>query len=88
MHPGYESTKFAEGFAKKFDIAHIKLQHHKAHIISCMAENLLSLKQDILGISWDGTGYGEDRTIWGGEFFEGNYLNLGHIGNFKKFKLI
>ncbi|RZD16031.1 MAG: carbamoyltransferase HypF [Candidatus Acididesulfobacter guangdongensis] len=88
MHPGYESTKFAEGFAKKFGIAHIKLQHHKAHIISCMAENLLSLKQDILGISWDGTGYGEDRTIWGGEFFEGNYLNLEHIGNFKKFKLI
>lgn len=88
MHPEYESTKFAEGFAKKFDIVHIKLQHHKAHIISCMAENLLSLKQDILGISWDGTGYGEDRTIWGGEFFEGNYLNLEHIGNFKKFKLI
>ncbi len=88
MHPGYESTKFAEEFAKKFDISHIKLQHHKAHIISCMAENLLSSKQDILGISWDGTGYGEDRTIWGGEFFEGNYLNLEHIGNFKKFKLI
>lgn len=88
MHFGYESTKFAEGFAKKFGIAHIKLQHHKAHIISCMAENLLPLEQDILGISWDGTGYGEDRTIWGGEFFGGNYLNLERIGSFKKFKLI
>ena len=88
MHFGYESTKFAEGFAKKFGISHIKLQHHKAHIISCMAENLLPLKQDILGISWDGTGYGEDSTIWGGEFFGGNYLNLERIGSFKKFKLI
>ena len=88
MHPGYECTKFAEKFAEKFNIPHIKLQHHKAHIISCMAENMLPLKNDILGVSWDGTGYGEDKTIWGGEFFEGNYLNLNRIGSFKKFKLI
>ncbi|MHB1680707.1 MAG: carbamoyltransferase HypF [bacterium] len=88
MHPGYEGTKFAGEFAEKFNIPHIKLQHHKAHIISCMAENMLPLENDILGVSWDGTGYGEDKTIWGGEFFEGNYLNLNRIGSFKKFKLI
>ncbi|MHB8282726.1 MAG: carbamoyltransferase HypF [bacterium] len=88
IHPGYESTKFAGEFAEKFNIPHIKLQHHKAHIISCMAENMLSLENDILGVSWDGTGYGEDKIIWGGEFFEGNYLNLNRIGSFKKFKLI
>ncbi|RZD17581.1 MAG: carbamoyltransferase HypF [Candidatus Acididesulfobacter diazotrophicus] len=88
MHPEYESTKFAGEFAEKFNIPHIKLQHHKAHIISCMAENMLPLENDILGVSWDGTGYGEDKTIWGGEFFEGNYLNLNRTGSFKKFKLI
>ena len=61
-HPDYFSSKFA----KKLDIPITEIQHHYAHIVSCMAEN--QLEGEALGISWDGTGYGIDGTIWGGEF--------------------
>ena len=61
-HPDYLSTQFAE----QHGLPLIRVQHHEAHILSCMAENELEGK--VLGVSWDGTGYGLDGTIWGGEF--------------------
>lgn len=63
MHPDYLSTKFAKGL----DIPGIEVQHHHAHIASCMAE--YNLDEKVIGVSLDGTGYGDDGNIWGSEFF-------------------
>jgi hydrogenase maturation protein HypF len=63
LHPRYESSRWA---LKKMGVKKMALQHHYAHILSCMAEH--GLTERVAGISWDGTGYGEDGTLWGGEF--------------------
>jgi hydrogenase maturation protein HypF len=81
LHPGYISTKYANSSNKKI----ISVQHHIAHIASCMMEN--NINDDILGVAWDGTGYGFDGTIWGGEFFSADTNGFHHIAQFKKFKL-
>jgi len=62
LHPDYLSTLNA----KKMGIQTIAVQHHFAHIASCMAEN--DLDEKVIGVAFDGTGYGDDRNIWGGEF--------------------
>ena len=70
LHPEYLSTKFAESFNTNSlngsRIPLIKVQHHHAHIVSCMAEHQINEK--VIGVSFDGTGYGTDGNIWGGEF--------------------
>lgn len=78
-HPLYNSVSAAE----KTGLPLVRVQHHYAHILSCMAEN--DLRGAVLGISFDGTGYGDDKTVWGGEFFvcdEKNYKRAGHISPF------
>lgn len=62
LHPDYRSTQFAEGAGLPL----LRVQHHYAHVLSCMADH--QLEGTVLGIAWDGTGYGTDGTIWGGEF--------------------
>jgi hydrogenase maturation protein HypF len=62
LHPDYLSTRYAE---EQQDIQKIQVQHHHAHIVSAMAENMLD--GPVIGLSFDGTGYGSDGTIWGGE---------------------
>jgi hydrogenase maturation protein HypF len=62
LHPDYASTREARSRSGK----HLGVQHHFAHILACMAEN--EVEGPVLGIAWDGTGYGLDDTIWGGEF--------------------
>ena len=66
LHPDYLSTRYAETLEKELDIPLIRVQHHYAHIVSCMAEN--GIDEDVIGVSLDGTGYGTDDNIWGGEF--------------------
>ncbi len=63
LHPNYLSTQYAVETGLK----HLKVQHHHAHIASCMAENDLS--ENVIGVSFDGTGLGDDNNIWGSEFF-------------------
>jgi hydrogenase maturation protein HypF len=64
---------------------HIGVQHHIAHVLSCMAEN--EIAPPMLGVSWDGTGYGLDGTIWGGEFFLVTDENVERIAHLRPFRL-
>jgi len=66
MHPDYFSTHYADELGKELDLPVIKVQHHHAHIASCMAEH--GIDDKVIGICLDGTGYGPDGNIWGGEF--------------------
>ena len=80
MHPLYYTTVFAEKYAAENDLPLIKVQHHHAHVASVMAEN--DLKGKVIGVSFDGTGYGTDGHIWGGEFFlceNGNAKRIAHL---------
>lgn len=77
MHPTYLSTQYAE---KRTGIQKIRVQHHHAHIASCMAEH--KLDGPVIGLSFDGTGYGPDDTVWGGEVLvveENTFERVGHI---------
>ena len=79
-HPDYLSTRHAAGTGLPL----VRVQHHYAHVLSCMAEN--GLESPVLGVSWDGTGYGLDHTIWGGEFLrvtESGFQRVAHLRTFR-----
>ncbi|MGK7941398.1 MAG: carbamoyltransferase HypF [Crocosphaera sp.] len=79
-HPDYVSSQYA----KAQNLPLVTVQHHYAHTLSCMANN--NLKPPVLGVAWDGTGYGENNTIWGGEFIlitDKNYQRMAHFRTFK-----
>ena len=79
QHPDYLSTRYA----RRTNLPCVEVQHHYAHILSCMAEN--ELDEPVLGVAWDGTGYGSDGTIWGGEFLEiadGSFQRVAHFRTF------
>lgn len=76
LHPNYETTSIA----KSFNLPLVQVQHHHAHIASCMVDN--EFKDKVIGIAFDGTGYGDDNAIWGSEFFIcdlNNYKRVGHL---------
>ena len=79
MHPRYNTVAFAEGLDKPLK----KVQHHYAHILSCMAENDYSEK--VIGVSYDGTGYGTDGTVWGGEILLCDRTGFERMGSIKPF---
>ena len=89
-HSGYESSKIAKSLAQKwggqdFSVKIARIYHHRAHFYSCLFDNNLAHKNDenILGVVFDGTGLGEDGTIWGGEFFWlGNSFSGSHSADF------
>ncbi len=77
LHPEYFSTKFA----LEYGIESIAVQHHHAHIASCMAEN--GLDEEVIGIAMDGTGLGTDGKIWGAEFFVCDFNDFQRISHFE-----
>ncbi len=75
LHPEYLSTKYAHELEED-GLTAIGIQHHHAHIASCLADNQRPTSEMVIGIALDGTGYGLDGAIWGGEVFTGS-LNMG-----------
>ena len=87
MHPEYLSTKLAKEHAQ--GLAMHEVQHHHAHIASCMAENGLPIDAPpVLGVVLDGLGYGADGTIWGGEFLRADYLGFERLAWLKPVAMI
>ncbi len=79
LHPEYASTRWANNSGLRT----VPVQHHIAHAASCAAEN--DVREPYLAVSWDGTGYGTDQTIWGGEFFwvdDGRFTRVAHLRPF------
>lgn len=83
MHPLYNTVSYAQEYSKKHDIPLVSIQHHYAHILSCMAENDRSDR--VIGLSLDGTGYGEDKTIWGGEILLCDFSGFTRAGSIRQF---
>jgi hydrogenase maturation protein HypF len=91
QHPGYFSTALGRDWLTKYDVPGIAIQHHEAHFAAVLGENnLLKTEKPILGVVWDGTGWGkqsnsEQMTIWGGEFFKfesGRFERIEHLNYF------
>ncbi|HUC57038.1 MAG TPA: carbamoyltransferase HypF [Streptosporangiaceae bacterium] len=82
LHPEYLSTKYALDLAERFpELRVIGVQHHHAHIASCLADNGLDATAEVIGVAFDGTGYGTDGTIWGGEFLAGGLAAMERAGH-------
>ena len=83
-HPDYLSSKLGRERADDEGLPLIEVQHHHAHIASCLAENGVPLDtQPVLGVALDGLGAGADGTIWGGEFLRADYRGFERLGTFK-----
>ena len=81
LHPDYASTQWAE----RAGLPLVRVQHHQAHVAACAAEN--DVEGEYLGVSWDGTGYGLDGAIWGGEFFRAENNQFDRIAHLRAFGL-
>ncbi len=79
LHPKYNTTAFAE----ELGLPLLKVQHHYAHILSCMAEN--DCTEPVIGVSFDGTGYGTDGTVWGGEILSADLSGFEREGAIQPF---
>jgi hydrogenase maturation protein HypF len=82
MHPVYLSTRYARE-QSAIRNSQFAIQHHHAHIAACMAENGLTGERPVIGVAFDGTGYGTDRAIWGGEFLIADYASSRRVAHLK-----
>lgn len=85
LHPDYFSTAYALARSGQEKIPLVQVQHHHAHMASCMADN--GLEGPCIGVVWDGTGYGTDGTIWGCEFLAGDYRSFQRLGSLRPIAL-
>jgi hydrogenase maturation protein HypF len=85
-HPDYLSSQYAEQLAQKLGIPLIPVQHHYAHVLAAMADQ--QIQSPVLGVAWDGTGYGVDGTIWGGEFLKITQTGFERVAHLRKFPLL
>lgn len=85
-HPSYYSTQLAKELATTWEAPVSKVQHHIAHFSAVLAENnLIQNEEKILGVIWDGTGWGDDGNVWGGEYFiydNFNFTRIAHLDYF------
>lgn len=79
LHPDFHSTRYAQ----KSGLPHLQVQHHYAHVLAPLLEHGLPPGKKVLGISWDGYGYGEDGKAWGGEFLICGYASYHRFGHFQ-----
>jgi hydrogenase maturation protein HypF len=79
LHPDYRSSVYAENRSCSDQIPLIKVQHHHAHLAACLADNGWDSSEPVIGVCFDGTGYGSDGAIWGGEFLLGNYKGVERL---------
>jgi hydrogenase maturation protein HypF len=82
-HPGYLSHAWAARHAGSLGVDHLEVQHHHAHLASLLAEHRVEPGEPVLGVVFDGTGYGADATIWGGELLLGSYASVRRIGHLR-----
>jgi hydrogenase maturation protein HypF len=86
-HPGYLTRRWAEAAcearssSQPVPVVLAEVQHHHAHIASVMAEHGVALEQRVIGVAFDGTGYGDDGTIWGGEILDAGYRHAERVGS-------
>jgi hydrogenase maturation protein HypF len=73
MHPDYLTSRYANNKALEDSLPLFRVQHHHAHLAACLADNGWKSDQPVIGLTFDGTGFGTDKAIWGGEFLLGNY---------------
>ena len=85
MHPNYLATRYALERAEREGLPTVAVQHHHAHVAACMAEH--ELNEPVIGVSFDGTGYGEDGAIWGGEFLAADYETCKRMFHLEYFPL-
>lgn len=82
LHPEYNSTKYAQSLSqKRKGLKYFTIQHHHAHIASCIGEN--GVKGKVIGVVFDGEGLGEDGNVWGGEFFVGDLQDFKRVAHLK-----
>jgi hydrogenase maturation protein HypF len=85
LHPGYLTTQWATGKIPRnvsFNVSHLEfIQHHHAHVAACMAENGLTGERPVIGVTFDGTGYGTDGAMWGGEFLVADYAGFRRVAH-------
>lgn len=85
-HPDYLSTAYAAERAVAEDLPLLQVQHHHAHLAACLADN--GLQGPAIGLIWDGAGWGEDGTAWGGECLVGDYRRFERLGSLRPIPLI
>jgi hydrogenase maturation protein HypF len=89
LHPDYSSSRAAGAEASKTGLAVLASQHHHAHIAACLADNGVPREAaPVIGVALDGLGYGEDGTLWGGEFILADYVGYQRLGTFKPVALL
>jgi hydrogenase maturation protein HypF len=79
LHPNYLATRYGIQRASEGNIPLIQVQHHHAHLAACLADNAWNSDEPVIGLIYDGTGYGTDGTIWGGEILLGGYADYQRV---------
>lgn len=85
-HPGYLSHQWAKGYCREQGATHLEVQHHHAHLLAVMAEH--DITGPLLGFAFDGTGLGDDGTLWGGELLLADVKGFTRVAHLAPFKLI